>query len=169
MRLLLAAVAVAVLAGCGADTATVGDPVAGKAIDTISSSLLPSTVLGLNVTAEDISDQLSTQHRAFVREVSLFGLRDDDLLKATLQVSRFNDEAKPDEKEFRNRILRDIGQTVPKEFRLGGARVHVTTGNQQTIAIWFKGDLMMILAVRSDYDRPRTLLRTLLDLDLETS
>jgi hypothetical protein len=165
MRALALAALVMLVAACGADTTAVGDPVAGKSISPLSSSLLPTKVLDLNVTSEDVSDQLATQNRAFVRQVSLFGLRKGDLLKATLQVSVFNDEAKLDRAAFRNRILRDIGRTVPQEVRLGDERVHVTTGNRQTIAVWFKGDDMLILSVRADYEQPRSLLRAVLDLD----
>jgi len=164
LRRALALVALVVVAGCGADTASVGNPVAGKEISTISSTRLPDQVLGLNVTSEDVSDQLATEDRAFVNEVSLFGLREKDLLKATLQISRFNADAKLDKAAFRNRILRDIGKTVPQAVRLGTKTVHVTTGNRQTIAVWFQGDEMMILSVRSDYDQPRTLLRKLVEL-----
>jgi len=165
VRRCLLAVAVTLLAACGADTASVGSPVAGDAITLISSSVLPSTVLDLEVTPEDVADQVATESRAFVDEIGLFGLRAGDLLKATLQVSRFNDDADLDRAAFRNRILREIGQRVPEELRLGADRVHVTTGNRQTIAIWFRGDHMMILSVRSDYDQPRRLLRELLELD----
>jgi hypothetical protein len=169
LRSLIAAGLVVALAGCGADTASVGSPVAGEAIGEIPASLLPDTVLDLDVTVEDVADQVATVDRSFVDAVGLFGLRADKLLKATLQVSRFNDEAEVERARFRNRVLREIGQSVPEEFRLGEERVHVTTGNRQTIAVWFRGDHMMILSVRSDYERPRTLLRELLELDPEAA
>ena len=169
MKRAFALLAVLLLGACGADTTSVGDPVAGKSISPLSSSLLPAKILDLNVTSEDVSDQLATQNRSFVRQVSLFGLRKGDLLKATLQVSVFNDEAKLDRAAFRNRILRDIGRTVPQEVRLGDERVHVTTGNRQTIAVWFKGDDMLILSVRADYEQPRSLLRALLDIAPEAA
>jgi len=169
LRRAAAAALVLALAACGADTESVGSPVAGEAIDEVPASLLPDRVLDLNVTVEDVADQVATVDRSFVDAVGLFGLREDELLKATLQVSHFNEEAEVERARFRNRVLREIGQTVPQELRLGDSRVHVTTGNRQTIAIWFRGDHMMILSVRSDYERPRTLLRELIDIDPEAA
>jgi hypothetical protein len=98
----------------------------------------------------------------------LFSFREkDDLLRATLQVSRFNELAEPDVPKFRNSVVANLGSTVPQELRVGEAHVWLTTGNQQLIFVWFQRRSFMVLSIRGDYPFPRTLLRKLLDADIK--
>ena len=48
--------------------------------------------------------------------------------------------------------------------RLGASTVYLTTGTKQSIAVWFKGRYLFVLATRADYDEPRTLLRKALEI-----
>lgn len=158
------AVALFVSGACGTDTGSVGSPISGKEVKPIAADVLPAEVLGLSVSTEDISLQLAGQERSYVTDLGLFGLREGDppLLKATLQISRFNDQAEVGKASFRSQVLNRVGNTVPLEFRVDDQRVFITSGNSQTIAVWFRGKELRILSVRADYPFPRTLLRELI-------
>lgn len=149
---------------CAAKTQSVGAPIAGKSIKQVDSSLLPGEVAGLKVTTEDVSAQLVGVKRAFVDRVGLFGLRRADLLVSSLQVSRFNSAAQVSSADFQSSVLARIGSTVPRLYILSGRRVFLTSGNKQTVAVWFRGRSMFVLSVRQDYPTPRSLVRQMLDL-----
>lgn len=149
---------------CAAKTKSIGAPIAGKSIKAVDSSLLPTEVSGLKVTTEDISGQLSGVKRSFVDRVGLFGLRRGDLLVSTLQVSRFNSAAQVADPDFQSSVLTKVGATVPKLYILSGRRIFLTSGNKQTVAVWFKDRAMFVLSVRQDYATPRSLVRQMLDL-----
>ncbi|MGH9040257.1 MAG: hypothetical protein ACRDZ3_08500, partial [Acidimicrobiia bacterium] len=61
-------------------------------------------------------------------------------------------------------VVNQIGSARPRTFRLGKRTVYLTTGTKQSIAVWFKGPHMFVLASRSDYDQPRSLLRAVLEI-----
>ena len=71
---------------------------------------------------------------AFIDALSLYSLRKNDLVQATLQVSRFNDGADVDADKFRQTVVNQIGGTAPRTVRLGSETVYLTTGTKQTIA-----------------------------------
>jgi hypothetical protein len=164
LRCLGAVLAAAVaLAGCARSDASVA-PTPGKAITALEIANLPADLLGLKLGPEDVSEDLAKVPSAFIESLSLYSLRKDDLVMATLQVSRFNDGADVDEDKFRQTVVNQIGSTQPRTVRLGGETVYLTTGTKQSIGVWFKDRHLFVLATRADYDEPRTLLRKALEL-----
>jgi hypothetical protein len=163
------ALAAAALAGCGRSDAAV-DPVAGKKVKVLGLSSLPAEILGLAVRKEDVADSVAKVSSTFIEGLGLWSLRTassesgGDLVQATLQVSRFSEGAQFDKSEFRQSVVNQIGSARPRTFRLGKRTVYLTTGTKQSIAVWFKGAYMFVLASRSDYDEPRTLLRAVLEI-----
>jgi hypothetical protein len=166
-RLLSMAVALAlagaVLAGCGRSDAAV-DPVAGKKVKVLELSSLPAEILGLAVQKEDVAGSVAKVNSTFIEALGLWSLRSDDLVQATLQVSRFSEGARYNKSDFRSSVVNQIGSARPRTFRLGTRTVYLTTGTKQSIAVWFKGAYLFVLASRSDYDEPRTLLRAALEI-----
>ena len=129
---------------------------------------LPTKLLGLDVATEDIQASLvEGAEQPFVDSVGLFAFREEaDLLQATLQVSRFTREARPEDGGFRGAIVSRIGGTNPRKARVGEDQVFVTTGQNQNLFIWFEEQGFFVLTVRNDYLFPRTLLRRLLELGI---
>jgi hypothetical protein len=125
---------------------------------------IPDRVLDLTVKNESISSVQATK-RPFVDGVALYSLRRDELLQATLQVSRFTGDAKPESARFRGSVTNQIGSTVPRAFRVGGNTVYLTTGRRQNIAVWFRSRYLFILSTRDEYGQPRRLLRQLLAVE----
>lgn len=167
-RLGLALVALVVLlAGCGRSDAGV-EPTAGKQVKDLELSGLPAELLGLKVQREDVSETVARVDSAFVDALGLWSLRTvsdgGDLVQATLQVSRFSEGADPRSPRFRQTVVNQIGSSKPRAFRLGARTVYLTTGTKQSIAVWFSGRHLFVLASRSDYDQPRTLLRRALEI-----
>ena len=157
------ALAAAGLAGCGRSDAAV-EPVAGRSVKVLELSSLPAEILGLSVQKEDVAGSVARVSSTFIEALGLWSLRSDDLVQATLQVSRFSDGARYDEADFRQSVVNQIGSARPRTFRLGKRTVYLTTGTKQSIAVWFKGAHLFVLASRSDYDEPRTLLREVLEI-----
>jgi len=159
-----AVVAAAVaLAGCARSDASV-EPTPGQAVTAVEISSLPADLLGLRITPEDVSEELAEVPSAFIDRLSLFSLRKDDLVMATLQVSRFSPGADVEQETFRQTVVNQIGSTAPRAVRLGGETVYLTTGTKQSIGVWFKGRHLFVLATRGDYEQPRTLLRQALEI-----
>lgn len=152
--------------GCGEGQSAAAEATAAKDIEQLPEDLLPSEILGLAVAREDMTETLEGAQLSYVNEVGLYSLRRDDLLQATVQVSRFNDNADAESSRFRRALLSQLGGTVPKQVNVGEETVYLTTGTKQTIAVWFRDRTMVVLAIREDYDRPRTLLREALDLEV---
>lgn len=150
------------LAGCGDDASAEGT--SGRKVKVLDVSSLGSELSGLTVQKEDVARNISGIDGAFIDGLALYSLRSDDLVQATLQVSRFSKEARPEKQEFRQSVVNQIGSTTPRPFRLGARTVYLTTGTKQSIAVWFAGRHLFVLASRSDYEEPRTLLRRALEL-----
>lgn len=150
------------LGGC-ADTEAKERSAATSEVEAIPPDALPSQLLGLAVTPETV-EGVEAQKKSYVEAVSLFGLREGEQLKATLQVSRFNEAAKPESAKFRGSVLNRIGGARPRRFRMGETDVHFTTATKQTLAVWFKGDYLFVLAARDDFNRPRSLVREALQV-----
>jgi uncharacterized UPF0146 family protein len=164
-RLLLGVVTVgALLTGCGRSDAARAQPTAGKAVQVLDVPGLPAELLGLKVAKEDVTEPVSRIDSAFIDGLALYSLRSDDLVQATLQVSRFNRGADVGSKKFREAVVNQVGASKPRAFRLGNRTVYLTTGTKQSIAVWFTGRYMFVLASRADYDEPRSLLRQALEL-----
>jgi hypothetical protein len=157
------ALAALALAGCTRSEASVA-PTPGKAVKALELPNLPPDLLGLKLAKEDVSDDLAKVPKAFIDGLSLYSLRHDDLVMATLQVSRFNDGADVKAQKFRQTVVNQIGSSAPRTERLGADTVYLTTGTKQSIAVWFKDRYLFVLATRADYDEPRTLLRKALEI-----
>lgn len=163
-RLWLAAVcACALLGGACAGGEAVGE----ETVTTAARVQMPSKVLGLDVVTEDITGQLEEIRASYFDAVGLYSFRrDDNLLRATLQVGRFGPLADPDDPEFRAQVIGNLGATVPEEIRVGDETVFLTAGNEQNIFAWLEDDALLVLSIRNDYPFPRTLLRRLAEADL---
>lgn len=160
----LAVVAVAlvglVVAGaCGGEAQPSGRE--GTSIETIEPSYLPGELLGLRVGKEDMAEVLTDVDRSYLDGLGLFSMRRGDLLEATLQVSRFGKDADHDDPDFRARLIQQIGSAQARPVRLGTHTVHLTRGTKQQISVWFDDRYMFVLAVRDDFELPRSLLREL--------
>jgi hypothetical protein len=160
---LVTLLAAGVVGACGDDGDGV-QGVSGDRIETLPGDLLRSPVLGLEVSTEDISDALTDARRSYVDGSAMYAFRTENLLQATLQVNRFSDEARPESAGFRSTVVAQIGGSRAQQVRVGDADVFLTRGSRQRIAIWFKGDYFFILSTREDFDRPRTLLREVLEV-----
>lgn len=148
------------LSACGGEAQPAGT--GGEAIAPIEPTFLPAEMLGLRVAKEDMAEVLTDVDRSYLDGLGLFSMRRGDLLEATLQVSRFNKEADHDDPDFRARLIQQIGNAQAREARLGDRTVHLTRGTKQQIAVWFNDNYMFVLAIRDDFEQPRTLLRELL-------
>jgi hypothetical protein len=165
LRCLGAVLAAAVaLAGCARSDASV-EPTPGKAVKALEIANLPADLLGLKLAPEDVSAEVAKVPSAFIDGLSLYSVRRNDLVMATLQVSRFNDGADVKSDKFRRTVVNQIGSTAPRTVRLGGETVYLTTGTKQSIGVWFKGRYLFVLATRADFDEPRTLLRKALAIE----
>lgn len=161
MRLIAAGlVAAFALGACG------GGGIEADAATEAARVRLPRQLLGLEVRAEEINTNLDDIDQPYVDSVAVFSLRQDDLLRASLQVNRFNAVARPEDDNFRRSIVATIGGSTPLEFRMQDTRVFVTTSADQTVFTWFEGKGMFVLAVQKDFEFSRTLLRRLVERDL---
>lgn len=157
---LLVAVALgSTLAGCAQSSAKA---VKGEQIEVLDASILPAEVQGLTVAVEEAT-AVQGAKSAFVDAVGLYSLRSDDLLQATLQVSRFTEDAKLDN-AFKRGVVQQVGSTTPQATRMSDKTVYLTTGKRQSVAVWFNDRYLFILGTREEYPTPRSLLRELLEV-----
>ena len=145
------------------------DTAAPTKIELLPNDLLPASMAGLRVEAEDIEGTVKgAKRQSYLDSAGLYSFRtEDDLLQATLQVSRFDDTARYQDRDFRQSVLLQIGSTVPRSFRMGDQTVYLSTGRRQNVVIWFKGKHLFVLSTREEFGRPRTLLREAINLELE--
>ena len=150
------------LAACSSDKAAPNaSPVSSVAASDVS---LPSEILGLKVVRENVKANLADVSETYLSSVGLFSFREkSNLLRATIEVGRFNEQAKQDQKKFRGQIIGQLGASVPVELRVGSKPVYLATGSDQNIFAWFDSKAFYVLSIRSDYQFPRTLLRKLVD------
>ncbi len=158
--LALAVVALATSGACGGGGTPKGQATEVKALQGVT---VPNPLLDLATKPEDVSVVEGTK-RPFVEAVGLYSLRRDDLLQATLQVSRFTKQSKATTPKFRNSVVTQIGSTTPRQFRMGDQRVYLTSGRRQSVAVWWKDRYLFILSTREDYETPRALLRSALEI-----
>lgn len=153
---------VLLLVGCGGGTA----PVEAAAEEGGKLALtLPSQILGLKVTLEQPSKGLKDIERPYFDALALLSLRENDLLRASLEIGRFNSLARPGNAGFRNQILNKIGSKPPEPITVGRDTVYFTSGNRQSIFVWFEGRGLFVLIAHQDFLFPRTLLRRLIELE----
>lgn len=159
----LAAALLAVALVGGACAKSDAEAIEGEDIKELDASMFPPQVLGLSVKTEDAS-AVKNAKRTFVEAVGLYSLRDaEDVLQAYVQVTRFSEDARPGDAQFRRSLIQQIGTTAPKRYRMGDHTVYLTTGKEQSLAVWFKDDYMFLLGNREEYATPRSLLRELLE------
>lgn len=156
--------AISALAGCGGS----GASSAPKPIAEIEEALLPPDVLGLTVGKENVEKALKGVRRPYIEAVSLYSFRKGDLLQATLQVSRFTADADWRTEGFRRTVAQQIVGATSElpAFRMGDDTVYLGGNAKQTIAVWFDGPVMMVLAERAEFEEPRALLRELVSREL---
>jgi hypothetical protein len=163
-RALGAALVLFALAGtaCGGDRV---EGTSGKQIKQLPADTVPAELLGLPLAQEDMSGTVAGVEDAVVVSVGLYSMRRDDLLQATLQVSRFRDNAPVEQSKFRSSLVNQIGGTRVQRFRMGDDVVYRTTGRKQTISMWFRDRHLFVLSARETYESPRALLREALEID----
>lgn len=123
---------------------------------------IPSQLLGLRVQLEDVSELVGDLEGAHVDSVALFTMREGDLLRATLQVSRF-ERGSPEGRGFRRQVVEQLGTRAPIELNIAGTNIFSTGGTQQSVYVWFEDGRMLILSVQQDFEFPRLLLRRTLE------
>ncbi|MDQ1374678.1 MAG: hypothetical protein QOJ09_2016 [Actinomycetota bacterium] len=156
-------VSLMLLGACGGGNKTFAGT-SGKSVRALPADLVPSKINGLAVSSESVKKTIGGVKKSFVDETSLYSFRTGDTLQATLQISRFSKEAASNEASFHTQVVSKIGSTVPRAFRVGSDTVYLTTGKQQNISIWFRGRYLFVMAVRAEYEQPRTLLRRTLEI-----
>ena len=161
--LMSSAAACALFASCGGDGTAVQHKV--EAIE--SRELLPATVLDLNVAPEAVKEKLKAPGATYAQSLGLYSFRKGELLQATLQVTRLRDDARVDESDFRNRVVRGIATGEITQMKMGQKMVWLSQSLRQNVAIWFDGHKMFVLSAREEFDRPRTLLRQLLEMKVD--
>ncbi|MEA3075489.1 MAG: hypothetical protein QOF60_397 [Actinomycetota bacterium] len=135
-----------------------------KQIAQIESTAVPPEILGLTVQREDQTATIARAERSYMDSIGLFSLRSGELLQATLQLSKFNDNADYRDAGFRDSLLAQIGGSRPKAVRMGDQTVYLTSGTKQRIFVWFHDSYLLILSTREEYPTPRTLLRAALEI-----
>lgn len=150
------------LSSCASEEAGTSQVAVRRASPTIN---FPSQILGLSVTTEDVAKKVSEAKRPYLDSLAVVGMRDGELLRATLQVGRFNSLARPGSQRFRQRVIGQVGSKRPVTARVEKTTVYITSGNKQNIFIWFEGKGFYVLNTHSEYLFPRTLLRRILRIE----
>jgi hypothetical protein len=163
----LLAGALCALASMSCGRGTIASPNSSAAADAgPAQASLPSQVLGLRVQPEDIASKLNAVKRPYVDAVAVYSLRDGDLLKASLQINRFNGAARPKDPNFIGSIVATIGGSASQPYRMSSQTVYATSTSDQVIFTWFQGRGMFVLAIQKSFPFPRTLLRRLVNSGL---
>lgn len=167
IRVLLVAVLTASFAACGEENDVVrAQSTAAKNIKQLDAALVPGGLLDLQIKQEDMAAALKQANRSYVEAIGMWSMRREDLVQATLQVSRFNENADYKSSAFRRQVLQQIGGTAPQDLILGDRTVHLSRSTKQTLAVWFEDRYFFVLAVRDDYDKSRTLIREALKIEV---
>lgn len=148
------------LAGCGGSDDAGPPPRRIAALD----ADVPGRILGLEVRREDVTKALEQFKPAYVEAAALYSLRSEELVQATLQIARVAADLEHDPAAFRRAVVDQVGSSAPRATVMGERTVYRTTGTKQSVAVWFEGRTMYLLAVRDDFGKPRTLIRTIVDL-----
>jgi hypothetical protein len=124
---------------------------------------LPATIQGLKVGQENVSKTLAEDRRAlYVDGVWLYSLRQGKELMATLEVARFKSTAPWRSSGYDLSLANQLGGSIPAVLRLDGRPVYVSTTRGLELITWFKDGYLDILAVRSTYNSPKSLLRAVI-------
>jgi hypothetical protein len=153
---LVAAAAVAVLlSGCGKQEL---GGTAGADIKPLPASTLPRELGGLTVKQESVTKALKATKHSYIDAVGFYSLRQDKVVQATVQVSRFGPEARLEDKGFRQELVSQSSPGTAAPLNVGEATVMQSTGTKSTVSIWFSQERMVLLTVLSSYDGARGLL-----------
>jgi hypothetical protein len=127
----------------------------------------PDEILGLTVQKEEVAKVLAGEKRPlYVDRVGLYSFREPSkLLQGTLEIAHFRAGTPADSSEFQQTIVGHLGSSVPIVVRVDGQPVYVTTSKGLTLAVWFRDDHMLALAIRNTYGRPKELLRQTLAIN----
>lgn len=159
----LAAALVLTLGACGrGDAATAAAE--ERVIMPLDDSPVPSTLHGLDVEEEDIAETLEGAKRPYLEAATLYSLREGTTLQATLQVGQFTSDRRYQTRTFRQTLANRVADGVAADLRMGDDTVWMTSGDRQSIAIWFKDEYIFILSAREEYDSQRALLREALEI-----
>lgn len=147
-----------------------GDDAATKAAESrvivpLEASPVPPSLNGLKVAEEDVAETLEGAKRPYLEAATLYSLREGDALQATLQVGRFAPGAKYDDADFRLTLVNRIGSGGARDYRMGDDTVWLSSGDRQSIAVWFDEDYVFILSTREEYLGSRALLREALAIE----
>ena len=159
-RLVAGGLLLAALAGsaCSEKSAAV-EAADNRTVQNLDVAGVPGTLRGLSVVKEDVQATVENAERPYFDGLSFFSLREGEKLQATLQVGRFAEGTAYRTGRFRSSLLATIGGGTARELRMGEDRVFLTTGDRQSIAVWFRDQYVFILSSREDYRFPRALLR----------
>ena len=158
----VATLLLAALVACSQEAAGELAPTAVEVVDLD----LPPDLLGLTVTKEDVTETLAEREGAYwVEVVGLFSMREGDLMRAALQVSRFRGDTPVQSEQFKRSVIGLIGGSAPQKIKVGTKHLDMTRGNQQLVFVWFEGNGFFVLTTHSDYQQSRTLLRTLIEMN----
>lgn len=152
------------LAGCGEADTVAGRQ--GAEVTPVNAGAVPSTLLNMTVTQEESSEYVKEIDRTYLEQFSLFSIREGDLLQATLQISKFTDDADYTSASFRARVVDRVGAAKAQLFRMGDHELYMTVGTKQQIGVWFDGPYMYVMSVRDDFKTPRALVREALRIKL---
>lgn len=157
---LVVMVALVVAPACGKSKAEVE-----ANLQEIPADRVPAQLLGMTLEAEKTADLVkSGGKQPFVSELGLFAMRREDLLQATLQISRFTPEAKIEDERFRAALAQQVSNSEPQILRMGEDQVYMSASQKQSLVVWFKERTMFVLAIREEFPQPRALLREALGI-----
>lgn len=166
-RLISAAACLALLStGCTSADGTISSLPGGGPVEA-TTIRFPAQLVGLEVVPENVSKVVSAVKRPYVDSLTVFSFREKELLRATLQLSRFNRLARPNDSKFRASIIGLLGSSKPLLIRVDDTTVYVTAGNKQNVFVWFNDKGLFVLSVTLDYQFPRTLLRRVIEQDIQ--
>jgi len=127
---------------------------------------VPEKLADLPLAQESVCSTLSvTAHTPGVNAIDLFSIRrPDKVLVATLEVARLRANLDPHSTEVQGSIVAHVGDTSPQKLKVGDTYVWVSQARGLSLMTWFRGNKLLVLAVRDIFDHPRTLLRQALEI-----
>jgi hypothetical protein len=164
MRVAVACAVLVALGGACSTSSAAVERADARTVEQLEASGVPVRLNGLVVEREDVGELLDRAKRPYLDATALYSMREGDLLRATLQIGRFADDADVGDEELRAQIVNRIGSGTARTFRIGDRSVWLTSGDRQTLAVWFEDRHVFVLATRDDYELSRSLLRATLEV-----
>lgn len=150
------------LSACGTPSA---GGLSGHAIKPVPANAIPPTLADLETHQEDVASTVGQAQNSYADRLSLYSLRKNNLVYATLEVSRLTGKFDYSSNKQRTLLADKIGGAKSEAYHVGPTTVYLTTGVRQSIDVWFRGRWLFVLSVRQDYDKPRTLVRDALQVN----